>query len=75
MGYLAVSVCWFNPAAGVASDQLRSGADPLGAGIFPASFHFIFSLALIRQRWHKSKAGCKTRTNYNQRRKKRRCLI
>jgi uncharacterized membrane protein HdeD (DUF308 family) len=42
LGCLAASVCWFNPAAGASLDQLSSGADLLGAGIFPASFYFIF---------------------------------
>ena len=44
LGCHAVSVCWFNPAAGASSDQLSSGADPLGAGIFPASFYLDFFL-------------------------------
>ena len=42
LGCLAVSVCWFNPAAGASLDQLSSGADSLGAGIFPASFYLNF---------------------------------
>jgi len=44
LGCLAVSVCWFNPAAGASLDQLSSGADLLGAGIFPASFYLDFLL-------------------------------
>jgi len=44
LGCLAASVCWFNPAAGASLDQLSSGADLLGAGIFPASFYLDFLL-------------------------------
>jgi len=28
LGYLAASVCWFHPAAGIASGKLSSGACP-----------------------------------------------
>jgi hypothetical protein len=42
LGCLAAAVCWFNPAAGASLDQLSSGADLLGAGIFSRLFLFHF---------------------------------
>jgi hypothetical protein len=53
LGCLAAAVCWFNPAAGASLDQLSSGADLLGAGIFPASFYFIFVVDRFGGGWHK----------------------
>jgi len=60
---------------GINGQVEQRGLPTRGGGFFPPLFISFFSLALIRQRWHKFKAGCKTRTNYNQRRKKRKCLI